>query len=779
MNTRKALSIAGIIICTLLSPASPAQPVLPSYNITWNAQSENAAGSMPCGGGDIGLNVWAEKGELYIYMAKSGWFDENNALLKAGRLRVKCTPNAFEGTYFKQELKLQDGYIQIDGHNNGLQTTIKVWVDVFRPVIHIDISGNKAVKADVAFESWRYTDRKNTGKANNANSWKWQPQGEVITNKDNIEFKGNSVLFYHRNRAGVPDIFDVTVKQQGLEAVKDQLYNPIANLTFGGMLQGNNLQPAGTYKGAYTNTDFMGWKLKSKKAARKHNMTVLLHDAQTLSTGEWLAGLQQAAADAARQKATAWQKTNDWWKQYWQRSFVYIQPNRPDTGSALWQTGRNYQLFRYMLGCNAFGKYPTKFNGGLFTYDPSLTDSSLRFTPDFRNWGGGIHTAQNQRLVYFPMLKSGDYDLMKPQFDFYLRLLRTAELRSETYWNHKGACFAEQLENFGLPNCTEYGWKRPAGYDKGLEYNAWLEYEWDTVLEFCLMMLETERYAGNDIGEYIPFIESCLRFFNDHYQYLAGKRGRKTLDGNGHLVIFPGSAAETYKMAYNPNSTIAGLRTVLTRLLELPAPYLPDSARARWQQMLTRIPPVSFRQFGNYTTIAPAKLWERINNTECPQLYPVFPWGIYGVGKPGLDTAINTFKHDTDALKFRSHVGWKQDNIFAARLGLTTEALQLTTQKLKNSGRRFPAFWGPGFDWTPDHNWGGSGTTGLQEMLLQTDGKKIFLLPAWPRDQDVHFKLHAPYNTTVEASVVNGKLQSLIVMPEERKKDVIDLFSQK
>jgi hypothetical protein len=66
---------------------------------------------------------------------------------------------------------------------------------------------------------------------------------------------------------------------------------------------------------------------------------------------------------------------------------------------------------------------------------------------------------------------------------------------------------------------------------------------------------------------------------------------------------------------------------------------------------------------------------------------------------------------------------------------------------------------------------------GLQEMLLQTDGKKIFLCPAWPKDQDVHFKLHAPYNTTVEASVVNGKLQSLIVIPEERKKDVINMLS--
>ena len=64
------------------------------------------------------------------------------------------------------------------------------------------------------------------------------------------------------------------------------------------------------------------------------------------------------------------------------------------------------------------------------------------------NGGGGTMTAQNQRLVYWPMLKSGDFDLMKSQFDFYLRLLPTAEARTRTYWGHAGACFTEQMENF-------------------------------------------------------------------------------------------------------------------------------------------------------------------------------------------------------------------------------------------------------------------------------------------------------------------------------------------
>jgi hypothetical protein len=755
----------------------PAQVIPPSYNVVWNSQSTNSAGSMPCGGGDIGLNVWVQNGELLLYMAQSGAFDEHNALLKAGRIRVKCTPNPFNDTDFVQELKLQEGYVNIQANNNGLQTNIKVWVDVYRPVIHIDVSSNKPVHTEVGYESWRYTDRLNTGRANNANSYKWAPQGDIYTYKDSIAFRDHAVWFYHRNREDVPNIFDVTVKQQGMEAVKDQLYDPLSHLTFGGVLQAPGMQAAGTYTGTYLDTDFRGWKLQSKKAGRKHNITVVLHTSQTPALNRWTDSVQVLKRQAIQQK-NAWQPTRSWWQQFWQRSFIYIQPQQTDTGSLAWQTGRNYQLFRYMLGCNAFGRSPTKFNGGLFTYDPSQIDTALRFTPDFRNWGGGIHTAQNQRLVYFPMLKNGDFDLLKPQLDFYLRILRNAELRSQTYWQHKGACFTEQLENFGLPNSAEYGWKRPAGFDKGLEYNAWLEYEWDTVLEFCLMMLEAERYAGKDIRLYIPFIESCLRFFNEHYQYLASQRGRKNLDGNGHLVLFPGSAAETYKMTYNSSSTVAALQTVLTRLLELPPGYLPDSSRTIWQTMLNRIPPVSFRQFGTHTTIAPAKLWERINNTESPQLYPVYPWGIYGIGKPGLDTAINTFKYDSDVVKFKSHVGWRQHNIFAARLGLKEEAALLTFQKLRNSGRRFPAFWGPGFDWTPDHNWGGSGMIGLQEMLMQVDGKKIYLFPAWPANIDVHFKLHAPYNTTVEAVLKDGKLQSLIVLPEVRKQDVINMLGK-
>ena len=124
-------------------------------------------------------------------------------------------------------------------------------------------------------------------------------------------------------------------------------------------------------------------------------------------------------------------------------------------------------------------------------------------------------TAQNQRLVYWPMLKSGDTDLMKAQLDTYLRMLPTAKLWAQHFWGHGGACFPEQIENSGLPNPAEYGKPKP-GQDRGVGRNAWLEYEWDTALEFCMMALQAREYApGNSWDKYEPLIAECLKFFDE------------------------------------------------------------------------------------------------------------------------------------------------------------------------------------------------------------------------------------------------------------------------
>src|SRR6185436_4642898 len=129
---------------------------------------------------------------LLFYISQSGTFDENNALLKLGRVRVKLSPNPFEGKKFAQQLILKDGYVNIKASNGKLSTNIDVWVDVFHPVIHIDIRNNIQVTTEATYESWRYKERLSSGRANNANSYKWAP-GQVKTFKDQIAFENNSI----------------------------------------------------------------------------------------------------------------------------------------------------------------------------------------------------------------------------------------------------------------------------------------------------------------------------------------------------------------------------------------------------------------------------------------------------------------------------------------------------------------------------------------------------------------------------------------------------------
>jgi len=778
-----------VLLCgmaTLMAGLSQPGDLSP-YDIRWNSQSLHAGESMPCGGGDIGMNVWVEKGYVLIYVARSGQFDEHNGSMKTGRIRIKLSPNPFDGGSFEQQLHLQEGYVSIRGNKDGVQAELRLFSEVFSPVVNIGIESSKPVYVTAVYETWRYADRVVKARENFGNSYKWAAPKNNVIRGDSIRFQQNGVRFYHHNKAET--IFDVTVKQQGLDSVKGRLYNPLKQLAFGGHFGGKDFIAADNTNGTYAGTDFRGWALKSRKPQKMHQLKMVLYSVQTPDIALWQQSVDRAWQQAEINSKASLAQTRAWWKQFWQRSYIIIDSSKHSTDRTAWEVGRNYNLFRYMLACNAYGSWPTKFNGGLLTVDPVYTDTAMKLTPDYRNWGGGLHTMQNQRLVYFPMIRSGDWDMMQSQLDFYLRILKNAELRSMVYWNHEGACFTEQMENFGLPNYAEYGTKRPDWFDKGVEYNAWLEYQWDTVFEFCLMMLEEHAYTGRNIDERIPFMISCLKFFDEHYQYMAAKRGSKKLDENGKLILYPGSAAETYKMATNSTATIAALYTISTGVLEYYDEKLKNhhnslpvsdsnmqnlGRHAAWvTSFLNRIPYQSFAQMNGHTTIAPAKSWERVNNTESPQLYPVFPWGIYGIGRPGLDTALNTWHYDTLVKKFRSHIGWKQDNIWAARLGLTDEAWKYTALKLQNSERRFPAFWGPGFDWVPDHNWGGSGMIGLQEMLLQTPGDRIYILPSWPRHIDVSFRLHAPKQTIVEVRYSKGVIQSLQVWPESRRKDLV------
>ncbi len=736
------------------------------YSMTWHTQSKNCSESMPCGGGEIGLNVWAEDGDILFYLARSSAFDENNALLKLGRVRLHLSDANFNNV-FSQKLTLNDGSVTFRGDNN---TVVRFWVDVFHPVVHIDISGDKAQSAKVTYENWRTNDYALSGEDAHLCGMKGT-KDSIYIRPDSVCYDNNQILFYHRNRNDF--IFQQTVDCEELQDIKDRLWNPVKNRTFGGLIQGTGLVADKTGNGRYADTDYKYWSLTTKEPRKALSITITTNIEQTTTVDEWRQNLNKIQKRQLANTDTDRKASRKWWNSFWKRSYINMYS---DTDPKAQEIARNYQLFRYMLACNAYGDTQTKFNGSLFTFDPCYVKGNKHLTPDFRQWGGASMTAQNQRLVYWPMLKTGDWDMMDSQFNYYLRMLRNAELMTESYWGHKGACFTEQIENFGLPVAYSYGMEPRTGMrPRGKQANAYCEYLWDTVMDFCLMMIRTNTYEGRDITQYIPFIESCLTFFDEHYRMLALQRTVQPFDRKKHYIFYPGTAGETYKMATNSSQTIAALTAVLKELISLPDQYISKEKKAHWQEMLSHIPPLPFRMMEGHKVIAPAQSFERLMNVEINQLYPVFPYDMYGLGRPDLEVARDTWRYGIDQPKWQKnrHESWHQDAIFCARLGLLTEARDLVWRKLQNGRHRFPAFFGPGHDWTPDHNWGGTGMIALQEMLMQNVGDSILILPCWPKEWNVSFKLHAPKQTTVECTYNNGKIEKLSVFPESRRKDII------
>ena len=129
------------------------------YDLTWRGQSETSADSMPLGGRDAGCNVWAQDGQLCLYLSKSGAFDENGALLKPGRLRIIPGDRDVLGRNFTQTLCLEEGCIRIAA--DGLNALL--WVDVDTACLHLDFRTEEPLPLHVFFDCWRDRPRTLTG----------------------------------------------------------------------------------------------------------------------------------------------------------------------------------------------------------------------------------------------------------------------------------------------------------------------------------------------------------------------------------------------------------------------------------------------------------------------------------------------------------------------------------------------------------------------------------------------------------------------------------------
>jgi hypothetical protein len=740
-----ALALASVGMSRLTAAPAPVEE-LSRYNLVWNSPSPNAAGSMPIGNGEVGLNVWVEpNGDLLFYISRTDAWSECNRLLKLGRVRIHLTPNPFAtGQPFRQELKLSDGQIVI---SNG-DMTLRVFVDADAPVIYVSGQGKTPRTVTATFETWRNEQRVLTGQEL-ASSWTMQAAPPPIKVSESADVVTNSpahaTLVYHRNESSVVPL---TLKHQGLDAIAGTVRDPLLHRTFGARMSGKGFVIAGANA------------INTTGLVTAFDISIATQAAQTATVAEWEKQLPKPAKAGAAMARTA-----KWWKEFWNRSWIFVseQPSATNgAGAAPSRVTQAYILQRWMTACAGRGNYPIKFNGSIFTVDPKFAGGP-DFNADWRKWGDCFWW-QNTRLPYFAMIARGDFDEVRTLFRFYRSVLPLCEARAKLYHGVEGAYFPETMTIFGTYANRDYGWDR-RGHQPNEVLCPWWQYAWQQGLELTALMLDYYEHTG-DLDfltqELVPMANAGLRYYDTRFPR----------DANGKLVISPTQSAETYWTGVtNDTPSVAGLNDVCDRLLKLPAS---NADHAFWLRMKTAAPLLPVRD----GRILPA---ERFNpqrsNVENPELYALWPFRLCGAGSTNHALAVETFIKRVE----KASSGWQYDGQCAAIAGLADDAGEILLRKVHNSNRnfRFPAMWGPNYDWLPDQDHGANIMLTLQDMLLQASGEKIYVLPAWPNDWDVNFKLHAPKNTTVECIYREGKLTELKVTPAARRKDVQFMVPQK
>lgn len=753
-----ALILAASLPCSPVAAQDKAAAGV--NNVTWTTLGKDENSSMPLGNGDIAVNAWTERnGDIVLLIAKGDAWSETTQLLKPGRVRISLTPSPFvNAASFTQTLRVDNGSLEIRAGKN----TVRIWVDANHPVIRVEARTEQPVTLKAVSEVWRtqrYHRTQQQIHRTQLGHWEWNsdPGGVDFYPDTVLAAADGRIAWCHFNGSSM---YPLVFEREHLGSLLAKYPDPILHRCFGVVVKGTGL----VSKGDRT--------LVSKASSRSQLLEIYSVTGQVGSPASWLADIdKKITATEAVKPADAWKAHEQWWKKFWDRSWINV------TGSEdARKVAQGYAIMRYMTACAGRGEFPVKFNGSLFTVGHDIPVDSISneavHDADYRRWGP-CYWNQNTRHIYWPLIASGDYDLLKPWFDMYTRALPLAKDRTRLYYHHDGASFIETIFFWGLPNLMDFGWDNPGNDPQ----STFMRYHIQGGIEVVAQMLDyydNTQDAAFLKRSLLPFAEAIVTYYNEHW-----KRG-----GDGKIVMDPIQAIETYQIkTVNSTPDIAGLWSVVPRLKKLPAAYTTAAQRRLWEDIEKGLPPIPLGTTANgklppkgqgdpdgKPTILPALHYDKTANIENPELYAVFPYRNYCLGKPDLERARNAYL----ARLFPLNYCWGQDGQEAALLGLTDEARKSVVRSLTSYGKQeFPWFWSKNLDWPPDMDNGGGGMTTLQLMLMQTDGRTIRLVPAWPGDWTADFKLYAPYNTTVEGHVENGKLSGLKVTPASRAKDVI------
>lgn len=752
-----------------------------SYNVVYTVLGQTDRSAMPIGNGELCASVWmTEDGKLKFYFGRTDCLGEDDMTLKHGMIEIETVPSFLSEGGYRQTLILKEGKIEVESSLGK----ITVFVSGENHTIYAMGDFTKEVTAKAKYRSWRTKDLKilcenPDALEEKAKSSPWTIP--IVRTADVVEY-GEEVCFYHKNgKNGIKELAK-------FEGVEDTSLAPdfLTNRIFGGVLQ---------MKDSVLDEQL----LKTRGASFEISITTA--SGQYDCVDDWkeeLKNLQKKNISAKE----AMEKTAVFWNRFWENSYVFVSGDTKiepqytedimkraketrECNDAPSQVTRAYLLTKFMTACCKDGNFPLFYNGFLFNLTPGngehlavetfagtftsqpLEDANEEFNPDERSWSWE-HLWQNLRLPYYAMLAAGDFESLKKMFHYYLRFQKLNEARAEAYYGARGIHNTEMTLSCGLQCAPIYGMDRE-NLKVGQAANQWGgSIEISPGLELLNLMLDYCIYSGDN-----AFLsDEVVGYAKKTFEYIETRFGRDT---EGKIYFSDINSIETYFHTSNPTPILAGMICDLQKILTLPVGV---EDQTYFQEILSKTPEIPTAVIDGEEVIIPAKEYKDERwNVEIPEFYTVYPFALYTKGAKNEEIAVRTFHTQMKKTgNMRPYVigevpgkpaysGWQYVGMTAAMLGMTAQCKEILENNagLQNPGNRFPAMWGACYDSVPDVDHGANIMNLLQLMLLQSYGEELQILPAFPKEWNVKFKLHAPGRKVVECTYLEGEIKTLKV----------------
>ncbi len=449
-----------------------------------------------------------------------------------------------------------------------------------------------------------------------------------------------------------------------------------------------------------------------------------------------------------------------WWRSFWERSSLEFPA---DDGSHLRHLAA-FELYRYYMACSTDCRRETPL--GWFNDLLGYNEASV--------WTGVQTNAMESFQGWYGTARTGDLDTLGSQLGSYVRLLPAMQRWVHDNFGHDGAVvpYTHYIVQPFLGSgqiTTKIGGTIGSERDYGFRavaqsFGGSLPFQLNTNGNLYLLMLFCDYAALSDDERFIedglrPYATGAMSYYRHRYPNKAA---------GGHTDFTPSSAQENYFYATDSAELLAGMKSLLPRLIALGKSRNWDNAvLGNWQQMYDDLPDLprgSLRLHDNRKAyileesdlLAPVRALSKSFNVfvaygQLPELDSIWPGKLMLRDANDRDVAIRSYH-----ARLYQHLptGWSMDVVHAACLGLKEEVKNWWPFHFDTTFT-FPCGLAqdlapylpdrPGVPFCPNTEGLGTGVIPVLEMLMQDYPDLLIILPCWEADVAVRYTLYSPF----------------------------------